>query len=169
MAQAHQTAGYQAPAAAVVGCIDSRVPPELVFDQRIGDVFSARVAGNFVNTDILGSLEFATRVSGAKAIVVLGHTSCGAIRSAMAGVEMGNITAMLDNIRPALAAVTEDGQKVDPGDAAQVEKVTQANIRLAMEAITARSPIMRELVESGELKVAGAVHDLASGRVNWLT
>jgi len=168
MAQAHQTATYQSPAAAIVGCIDSRVPPELIFDQRIGDVFCARIAGNFVNTDILGSLEFATKVSGAKAVVVLGHTSCGAIRSAMAGVEMGNITGLLSNIRPALPAATEAGGTLDPANGEQVAKVTVANVRLAVEAVTARSDIMRGLVEAGELKVAGAVHDLATGEVAWL-
>ena len=168
MAQAHQTATYQSPTAAIVGCIDSRVPPELIFDQRIGDVFCARIAGNFVNTDILGSLEFATRVSGAKAVVILGHTSCGAIRSAMAGVEMGNITGLLSNIRPALPAATEAGGNLDPGNGEQVARVTVANVRLAVEAVTARSDIMRGLVEAGELKVAGAVHDLTTGEIAWL-
>lgn len=168
MAQARQTATYQSPAAVVVGCIDSRVPPELVFDQRIGDMFCARVAGNFVNADILGSLEFATGVSGAKAVVVLGHTGCGAIRSAMAGVEMGNITGLLSNIRPALPAATDPGAPLDAANAEQVAKVTAANVRLAVEAVTVRSDIMRGLVEAGELKVAGAVHDLATGEVAWL-
>jgi len=168
MAQAHQTATYQSPAAAIVGCIDSRVPPELVFDQGIGDVFTARIAGNFVNTDILGSLEFATRVSGAKAVVVLGHTSCGAITSAMAGVELGNITGLLANIAPALPAATAGGGTLDPADASQVAAVTAANVRLAVEAVTARSDIMRAMVEAGDLKVAGAVHDLATGEVAWL-
>jgi len=168
MAQAHETATQQSPAAAIVGCIDSRVPPELIFDQRIGDVFTARVAGNFVNSDILGSLEFATKVSGAKAVVVLGHTACGAIRSAMAGVEMGNITGMLENIRPALAAVTDTGETLDPSSEEQMERVTAANVRLAMEAITTRSDIMRGLVEAGDLKIAGAIHDLATGKVDWL-
>ncbi len=167
MSQVHQTAGGQSPIAAIVGCIDSRVPPELVFDQRIGDVFCARIAGNFINADILGSLEYATKVAGAKAVVILGHTSCGAIKSAMAGVKMGNITGMLDNIRPALDAVIAAGQP-DASDPVQVRNVAEANVRLAMSAVTERSPLMRELVDAGELEVAGAIHDVATGRVGWL-
>lgn len=168
VAQARQTASHQSPFAAIVGCIDSRVPPELVFDQRIGDVFCARVAGNFVNDDILGSLEYATRVSGAKAVVVLGHTSCGAIQSAMKGVEMGHITGLLANIAPALPAATETGGVLDAGSVDQVARVTLANVRLTMDAIIRRSDIMRALVDAGKLKVAGAVHDVATGKVAWL-
>lgn len=167
--QVHETAAHQAPFAAILGCIDSRVPPELVFDQRIGDVFCARVAGNFVNEDILGSLEYAAQVAGAKAIVVLGHTSCGAIKSAIAGVEMGNITAMLHNIQPALDALTpEDGPR-DPANAVQVSKVMEANARLTLQAIRNRSEILRGLEEAGNLKITAAIHDVHSGEVHWLS
>src|SRR5215207_823234 len=107
LAQVRATAMSQAPIAAVVGCIDSRVPPELIFDQRIGDIFAACIAGNFVNTDVLGSLEFATKLSGAKLIVVLGHSECGAIKGAIDNVQLGNLTRMLDHIRPALDEVSQ--------------------------------------------------------------
>lgn len=169
IAQVRQTAEHQAPFAAVVGCIDSRVPPELVFDQRIGDVFCARVAGNFVNPDILGSLEYATKVAGAKAIVVLGHGSCGAIKSAIAGVELGNITGMLENIEPALAVLDEADGPRDPADKHQVAKVTEANARLAVAAITAGSQILREQAEAGEIRIAAAIHDVKTGEVAWLS
>lgn len=169
MEQVHETAAHQAPFAAILGCIDSRVPPEIVFDQRIGDVFCARVAGNFVNEDILGSLEYATKVAGAKAIIVLGHTSCGAIKSAIAGVEMGNITAMLHNVQPALDVLTEDDGPRDPANALQVSKVMEANARLAVEAIRNRSDILRDLEEAGQLKIVAAIHDVHSGEVHRLS
>jgi carbonic anhydrase len=166
--QAKETAAKQAPFAAIVGCIDSRVPPELVFDQRIGDVFCARVAGNFVNTDIIGSLEYSAKVAGAKAIVVLGHVDCGAIKSAIDNVQLGNITALLANIKPAVAAVG----KVDGGNGSHnkylVQKVTEANARMVAENITRRSPILKELVYAKQLAILAAVHDLASGKVFWL-
>lgn len=169
IAQVRATSAHQAPIAAVVGCIDSRVPPELVFDQRIGDIFCARVAGNFVNADILGSLEYAVEVAGAKAIVVLGHSSCGAIKSAIAGVEMGNITGMLENIEPALSALDDADGPRDPADKHQVAKVAEANARLAVEAIAARSPILRELAETGQLRIVAAIHDVTTGEVAWLS
>lgn len=168
LGQVRQTAEHQAPFAAIVGCIDSRVPPELVFDQRIGDVFCARVAGNFVNTDILGSLEYAAKVAGAKAIVVLGHANCGAIKSAIAGVELGNITAMLENIQPALAAITVPAGGMDPADKDLVAIVTEANVRHTMAAIAEGSPLLEEMARSGEIRIAGAIHDVSTGAVAWL-
>lgn len=167
--QVKQTAAHQAPFAAILGCIDSRVPPELVFDQRIGDVFCARVAGNFVNDDILGSLEYATKVSGAKAIVVLGHSSCGAIKSAIGGVELGHITGLLENIHPALAAISVPEGGMDPADKHLVATVAEANARHAVAMLTDRSPILREMVDAGELKIAAAIHDVSTGEVAWLT
>lgn len=168
-AQARQVAEHQSPFAAIVGCIDSRVPPEMIFDQHIGDIFCARVAGNFVNDDILGSLEYATKVAGAKAIVVLGHTHCGAIKSAVAGVKMGKITGMLANLEPALSVLTDADGPRDPSNHAQLDKVTQANVHHTVEAITQRSDILRALVEAGELRVVGAVDDVATGEVTWLS
>jgi carbonic anhydrase len=167
-AQVRDAAAHQAPFAAVVGCIDSRVPPELVFDQRIGDIFCARVAGNFVNGDILGSLEYSTKVAGAKAIVVLGHSGCGAIKSTLAGVEMGNITGMLANIAPALSALSEADGAPDAANKHQLAKVTEANVRLTVDAIMERSDVIRALVDAGEVKIVGAVNDVATGEVAWL-
>ncbi len=168
MEQVKETAGQQSPFAAIVGCIDSRVPPELVFDQRIGDVFCARVAGNFVNVDILGSLEYATEVAGAKAIVVLGHNSCGAIKSAVDGVQMGNITALLENFAPALATLdTADGPRDSHNDRL-VQKVAEQNARLTAASLTERSAILARLADAGRLKVMAAMHDITTGRVAWL-
>lgn len=167
-AQARAAAAHQAPFAAILGCIDSRVPPELVFDQHIGDMFCARVAGNFVNDDILGSLEYATKVAGAKVVVVLGHSGCGAIKSAIAGVEMGNITGMLENIAPALAALTDADGARDAHNVAQVAKVAEANVRNTVAAILERSEIIRALVDEGKLMLVGAIDDVATGEVSWL-
>jgi carbonic anhydrase len=168
MAQVKQTASNQSPFAAIVGCIDSRVPPELVFDQRIGDVFCARVAGNCVNTDIIGSLEYSTKVSGAKTIVVLGHNSCGAIKSAVDNVRLGNITALLRNFRPALATLKPSDGHRDSHNYPLVQKVAEANARLTAESLPKRSRIIREMVDSGELKIAAAMHDITTGQVSWL-
>lgn len=169
MEQVKGTAGQQSPFAAIVGCIDSRVPPEIVFDQRIGDVFCARVAGNFVNVDILGSLEYATQVAGAKAIVVLGHNSCGAIKSAVDGVKLGHITDLLENLDPALATLTPSDGPHDSHNAKLVQKVAEANARLTAASLTGRSEIIAKLVDGGKLKIAAAMHDITTGRVSWLT
>jgi carbonic anhydrase len=168
MAQVKQTAKNQSPFAAIVGCIDSRVPPELVFDQRIGDVFCARVAGNFVNTDILGSLEYSTKVAGAKAIVVLGHNSCGAIKSAVDDVKLGNITALLRNFQPALATLNKTDGKRDSHNEPLVQKVAEANARLTAADLTKRSPIIKALVDAKQLRIAAAMHDVTTGKVSWL-
>ncbi len=163
--QVKKTAGTQYPFAAVLGCIDSRVPPEIVFDQGIGDIFAARVAGNFVNTDILGSLEFATKVAGAKLIVVLGHESCGAVEGACDNVQLGNLTHTLSNIMPAVNAVTDVEGNRNSSNKAFVQAVAEENVRLTVEALTDRSEVINELVDRGELKVVGAMHDVNSGRV----
>lgn len=166
-AQVSATAEGQYPFAAIVGCIDSRVPPEMVFDQEIGSLFVARVAGNFVNTDILGSLEFACAAAGARAIVVLGHTSCGAIKGAVDKVELGNLTAMLANLEPAVAAVKHDGARTSK-DYKLVQKVADANVALTVAAITERSPVLAALVAEGKLVVVGAMHDIHTGEVSFL-
>ncbi|MBN9584658.1 MAG: carbonic anhydrase [Afipia sp. 62-7] len=165
--QIKATAAAQAPFAAIVGCIDSRVPPELVFDQRIGDIFCARVAGNFVNTDIIGSLEFATKVAGARAIVVLGHNDCGAIKGAVDHVKLGNLTATLANIRPAVAASRAKGER-NAKNAAFVQAVAETNVKMAVAALTARSRVLKNRVAAGQLRIVGAMHDLATGRVNFM-
>lgn len=165
MQQVQASAGGQSPFAAIVACIDSRVAPEMVFDQRIGDVFCARVAGNIVNDDILGSLEFATEVAGARAIVVLGHSGCGAIRGAIDGVEMGHLTGLLRQLRPAIERVM---QPAGTANAELVQKVADENVRLSVAGIVERSPVLARRVASGKLAIAGAMQDLQTGRVDWL-
>lgn len=162
------TAAKQSPFAAVVGCIDSRVPPELVFDQKIGDIFCARVAGNCANTDIIGSLEYATKVAGAGAILVLGHNNCGAIKSAVDGVKMGNITALLKNFEPALKTLTPADGHRDSHNDPLVQKVAEANARLTAQSLPKRSKIIADLVASKQVVIASAMHDVATGKVTWL-
>lgn len=168
LAQIEATATGQAPFAAIVGCIDSRVPPELVFDQRLGSVFAARIAGNFVNTDIIGSLEFATKVTGAKLVLVLGHSDCGAIKGAVDKVQLGNLTATLNNIWPAVEATEAAGERTSKNKAF-VQAVAETNARLAARMLTERSPVMAEMVDAGSLKVVAAMHDIASGKVSLLS
>lgn len=171
MEQVHATAHSQAPFAAIVGCIDSRVPPELVFDQKIGDIFAARIAGNFVNMDIVASLEFATKVTGAKAIVVLGHSECGAIKSAIDGVELGNITAMLKHFDPAVKAAESapDSGEHSSKNHKLVQAVADINAQFAAKMLVDQSEILRELVTKGELAIAAAMHDIGTGRVTFFT
>ncbi|MGO9948595.1 MAG: carbonic anhydrase [Steroidobacteraceae bacterium] len=168
MAQVRATAAGQAPFAAVVGCVDSRVPPELIFDQQIGDIFCARIAGNFVNTDIIGSLEFTTKLAGAKAIVVLGHSECGAIKGAVDDAKLGNLTATLANIRPAVAKVAAREGAHTSKDAAFVQAVAVQNAKDAAAMLLSRSTVLQELVASGQLSVAAAMHDVSTGTVTWL-
>ena len=166
--QVRATSVGQFPSSVIVGCIDSRVPPELVFDQRIGDVFSARVAGNIVNDDIVGSSEFATKLAGAKLIVVLGHSECGAVKGAIDGAELGELTQLLAKIRPAVEAC-----KDVPGDHTSknkdfVQQVAIANAKLAAENLTKTSGVLRDLVAADQLKIVAAMHDVATGRVKFL-
>jgi carbonic anhydrase len=168
LAQLRATATGQAPFAAIVGCIDSRVPPELVFDQQIGDIFVARIAGNFVNTDIIGSLEFATELAGAKAIVVLGHSDCGAIKGAIDDVKLGNLTAALANIRPSVAKVAALKGPYTSKDPAFVQSVAEQNAKDATALVLSRSAVLRDLVSARRLTVAAAMHDVSTGVVRWL-
>lgn len=164
--QVRDTAGGQAPFAAVVGCIDSRVPPELVFDQRIGDIFAARVAGNIVNDDILGSLEFATQLAGARLIVVLGHTECGAVKGAVDDARLGHLTGLLAQIRPALTALKYEGVPSSK-DKALVQRVAERNVQDTVGRLE-RSPVLAGRIQAGQLKLAGAMHDVATGEIRWL-
>jgi carbonic anhydrase len=166
--QVKATASGQAPFAAVLGCMDSRTAPELVFDQLIGDIFAVRVAGNFVNTDILGSLEYATQVAGAKLIVVLGHSDCGAVKGAIDHVQLGNLTAALENIRPAVAEVTDAGGARDSKNKKFVQRVSERNVADAVAQLTARSKLMAALVNDHKLLIVGAMHDVSTGAVSWL-
>lgn len=170
LAQAEATASGQYPKAIVLGCLDSRVPAEVVFDQGIGDIFVGRVAGNFVNTDMLGSFEFGTAVAGAKVIVVLGHTSCGAVMGTIDRAQLGNLTATLANIEPAVQAVTRTGNTGEraSSNTALVERVTFENVEKTMNDITARSPVLAGLVAEGKLLIVGGVYDLATGQIAWL-
>jgi carbonic anhydrase len=168
MAQVAQTAGGQYPFAVVLGCIDSRVPPEIVFDQGIGDLFAPRIAGNFENTDILGSMEFATAVAGSKVVVVLGHTSCGAVKGACDHVELGNLTHTLAHIAPAVYAVRDDvAGPYTSSNPTFVQAVAEENVQRTVVDVLERSPVMAELVEAGDLIVVGAMHDVATGEVTF--
>lgn len=166
-AQVKQTASGQYPMAAIVGCLDSRVPPEMVFDMGIGDLFVGRIAGNYVDTDMLGSLEFATRVAGAKVILVLGHTDCGAVKGACDGVQLGNLTHTLANLAPALYAARDVAGPHNAKNKEFVSAVTRANVELNVKTLLSRSTVLQELVDDGNLKVVGGVYDLATGRVTF--
>ncbi|MDO5969334.1 carbonic anhydrase family protein [Flavivirga aquimarina] len=164
-----QTVGGQFPKAVVLSCIDSRVPVETVLDQTIGDVFVARVAGNFENTDILGSLEYSCKVAGSKLVLVLGHESCGAVKAACDGVELGNITSMLDNIIPAVKkSSTEVEGEANSSNAEFVAKTVENNVKLTVERIKERSPILKEMESNGEIQIVGGVYMLSSGKVEML-
>lgn len=160
--------GGQYPKAVVLSCVDSRVPVETVLDQGIGDVFVARVAGNFENTDILGSMEYACKVAGSKLVFVLGHESCGAVSAACDGVELGNITHLLSNIKPAVKAVETDGKR-DSSNKDFVHKVVQKNVELTMDRVREKSSILKSMEEKGEIKIVGGVYSLQTGEVELLS
>lgn len=165
MEQMAETSEGQFPFAVVLGCIDSRVPPELIFDQGIGDIFTIRIAGNFVNKDILGSMEFACKVVGSKQIVVLGHTSCGAIQGAYDDVELGNLTGLVAKLKPAVeAARASSGQEGD----VSVDQIAAMNVQMTIENIQQQSPILKDLLDNGEIGITGAMYDVASGKVSFL-
>ena len=158
----------QYPWAVVLSCLDSRSTPEKVFDQGIGDLFVGRVAGNVVSDNMLGSFEFATRVAGAKAIVVMGHTACGAVKGACDGVELGNLTTLLGEIMPAVDGITtEPGTDRSSANAEFVHKVTKLNAQMQVNEILRRSDVIREMVEAGDLVVVPAIHDLSTGEVTF--
>jgi carbonic anhydrase len=160
------TAAGQYPFAVVLSCLDSRQPIELLFDQGIGDVFNARVAGNVLNDDILGSLEFACKVSGSKLILVLGHSNCGAVKGAVDGAELGKLTGLLDKIKPAAAQVPENVQPRTSKNDEFVQKVAEANVRLVMQQIRQQSPILRQMLDEGKIGLEGGMYDLATGKVH---
>ena len=159
----------QYPKAAILSCLDSRVPVEDIFHQGIGDLFVARVAGNFVNEDILGSLEYACKVSGSKLIVVLGHEHCGAVKSAIDDVKLGNITAMLEKIKPAVNNASKNftGEKTSK-NLEFVEAVCSHNIQHAIEQIRTKSPILKEMEDNGEIKIVGGVYHMETGKIEFL-
>ena len=153
-----------------MSCIDSRVPVELVFDQGIGDIFSARVAGNIVNEDLLGSIEYGCKVAGSKAVVVLGHTGCGAVKGACDDVQLGNITPLLAKIKPSVEAVKspEESDLRTSSNAAFVHDVVYKNVELTLNNLRNDSPLLRDMENDGDIAVIGAVYDVASGKVDFL-
>lgn len=167
--QVADTRGGQWPFAAVVSCIDSRASVELVLDQGIGDVFSARIAGNFVNEDILGSLEFACKAAGAKLILVLGHSHCGAIKGACDDVKLGNLTGLLEKIAPAVAAVDKPNEPAErtSANAAFVQRVAECNVHRTVEQIRAGSAVLAEMENNGEIGIVGAMYDIETGKTSF--
>ncbi|MBL7818047.1 MAG: carbonic anhydrase [Saprospiraceae bacterium] len=167
--QANETRAGQWPFAVILSCIDSRTSVELIFDQGLGDVFSIRIAGNVVNTDIIGSLEFACKLAGSKLIVVLGHTSCGAIKGACDHVELGNLTELLSKIQPAVYQEkdTQDITKRNSKNVDFVENVAEINVKRSVKTILSRSYILEQMVEKGEIAIIGAKHHLDTGHVEF--
>jgi len=167
--QANDTRDGQWPFAVILSCIDSRTSAELIFDQGLGDIFSIRIAGNIVNTDIIGSLEFACKVAGSKLIVVLGHTKCGAIKGACDHVEMGNLTELLAKIQPAvyLETLTIDPDLRNSSNHQYVENVTNLNVKRSVKTIVDRSYILEQMIEKGEIAIIGAKHNLETGVVEF--
>lgn len=164
-----QTTGGQFPKAVILSCIDSRVPVEMAFDQTIGDVFVARVAGNFENVDILGSMEYSCKVAGSKLVFVLGHESCGAVKAACDGVELGNITAMLENITPAAKLASEQVEGVaDSSNKEFVAKTVENNVKMTIDRIREKSEILAEMERNGEIEIVGGVYSLHTGKVTMI-
>ena len=169
LTQVSETATGQYPFAAIVSCIDSRIPTEVVFDQGIGDIFNARVAGNFINDDIIGSLEFACKVAGSKLIVIMGHTSCGAVKGACDKVELGKLTGMLAKINPAVDAIkTEEGEARDSSNITFVNNVAVENVKLNIAKLKEDSQVLNEMFVNNEIDIVGAMYDVKSGTVSWL-
>ncbi|AMC12055.1 carbonic anhydrase [Lutibacter profundi] len=162
--QVFETSKGQYPFAVILSCIDSRVPAELVFDQGIGDIFSARVAGNIINEDILGSMEYACKVAGSKIVVVMGHTKCGAVTAACQNVKLGNITPLLHKIKPAVDII-----KVERGefDEEAIEEVALVNVKISIDRIREESPILLEMEENNEIEIVGAIYDVSNGKVDF--
>jgi len=165
--QANETSDGQHPFAVILSCIDSRTSAELIFDQGLGDIFSGRIAGNIVNEDILGSMEFACKVAGSKIIMVLGHTKCGAVKGACDHVEMGNLTALLSKIQPAVYDEKTVTENRSSSNNEFVEKVSTINVKRTVTAIMERSPILKEMIEKGEIGIVGGTHDITTGEVHF--
>jgi carbonic anhydrase len=167
--QVNDTSDGQFPFATILSCIDSRVSAELVFDQGLGDVFSVRIAGNFVNEDILGSMEFGCKLAGTKLVVVLGHTSCGAIKGACDHARLGNLTALINKIEPAVDAVKEptDESLRNSNNLEFVDKVSAKNVEMTLQHIRQRSPVLADMEENGEIKILGAMYDITNGAVEF--
>jgi len=168
LAEKRSSAAGQYPAAVILGCVDSRVPAEIIFDVGIGDAFIGRVAGNVVNDDLLGSMEFACAVSGSKLVLVLGHTACGAIKGAIDDVVLGNLTGLLARIKPAIPATKFEGEKSSKNPA-YVDAVARTNVKLAIENIRLRSPVLTDLEKKGSIQITGAMYNLSNGVVEFVS
>jgi carbonic anhydrase len=168
LAEKRSSASGQYPAAVVLGCVDSRVPAEIIFDAGIGDLFSGRVAGNVVNDDMLGSMEFACAVAGAKLVFVLGHTACGAIKGAIDDVELGNLTGLLARIKPAIPRTKFEGEKSSKNPA-YVDAVARTNVKLAIDNIRRRSLVLEDLEKKGSIQITGAMYNLANGTLEFVS
>ncbi|HHC78306.1 MAG TPA: carbonic anhydrase [Flavobacteriia bacterium] len=162
--QVIETSKGQYPFAVILSCIDSRVPAELVFDQGIGDIFSVRIAGNIVNEDVLGSMEYACKVAGSKIVVVMGHTKCGAVTSACKHVELGNITALLSKIKPAVTLIEA---KRDTMDDEAIEEVSVTNVKISIDRIRDESPILAQMEKDGNIEIVGAQYNVSNGKVEF--
>jgi carbonic anhydrase len=167
LAEKRASASGQYPAAVILGCLDSRVPAEIIFDAGIGDTFVGRVAGNVVNDDMLGSMEFGCAAAGAKLVLVVGHTACGAVKGAIDDVVLGNLTGLLARIKPAISATKYDGE-TSSKNAAYVDAVAHTNVVLGLAEIRRRSPVLEDLEKKGSIKIAGAMYNLATGDVEFL-
>jgi carbonic anhydrase len=165
--QASETSGGQYPFAVILSCIDSRTSSELIFDLGIGDAFNVRIAGNIINEDILGSMEFACKVAGSKLIAVLGHTKCGAVKGACDHVELGNLTSLVKKITPAVDDEKTTNENRTSANAEFVEKVAAINVKRTVEAIQQNSSILKEMIEKGEIGIVGGMHDIATGVVTY--
>jgi carbonic anhydrase len=166
LAQKRATAAGQYPAAVILSCIDSRAPAEIILDARIGDTFNARIAGNIANDDLLGSLEFACAVAGAKVVLVMGHTACGAIKGAIDGAQLGNLTGLLIKIKPAVGATRYEGERTSK-NGEFVDEVAMTNVRLTIGAIRQRSDVLAGLEKDGKIKIVGSMYRLSGGRVDF--
>jgi carbonic anhydrase len=165
--QANDTSDGQHPFAVILSCIDSRTSAELIFDQGLGDIFSARIAGNIVNDDILGSMEFGCKVAGAKIIVVLGHTKCGAVKGACDNVALGNLTGLIEKIKPAVNQETTTTENRNSSNAIFVENVAELNVSLSVKNILLKSPILADMVKNEEITIVGGIHNISSGEVKF--
>lgn len=166
--QVNETSDGQFPFAVILSCIDSRVSSELVFDQGLGDIFSVRIAGNFVNEDILGSMEFACKIAKSKLIVVLGHTKCGAIKGVCDDAKLGNLTKLMEKLKPAVAAVKEPAENRTSKNEVFVDNVANKNVLLTIENIKKQSPVLQEMLEKKEIGIVGGMYDVETGAVNFM-
>ena len=165
--QANETSDGQHPFAVILSCIDSRTSAELIFDQGLGDVFSVRIAGNIINEDILGSMEFGCKVAGAKIIVVLGHTKCGAVKGACDNVALGNLTGLISKIKPAVEQESITAENRNSSNGVFVENVAELNVSLSVKNILLKSPIIADMVKNGDIGIVGGIHDITTGEVKF--